>query len=315
MNILLTGGAGFIGSHLAEKLLADGYNLTIVDDFNDYYDPRLKRQNVKELKEAQIFEVDIRNSEKLDRIFSKTHPDLIIHLAGRAGVRPSIKEPMLYSEVNVTATINLLELAKKYNIKKFIFASSSSVYGNADKVPFSEDDDPIQPISPYGATKLAAEYYCSVYNKLYGISIVALRFFTVYGPRQRPDMAIHKFARLISAGKEIEMYGDGSTKRDYTFISDIIGGIYGAIKSVGNGFSVYNLGESRTVQLRYLIKLLGKNIGKKAKIKKLPDQPGDVKITYANISKARKELRYNPRVPIEIGISEFVKWFKNVNKS
>ena len=317
MNILITGGAGFIGSHLTERLLREGNSIiTIIDDFNDYYDPKTKYRNIASFpgEGVCIETIDIRDTEEVERVIANNKPDLIIHLAARAGVRPSLKDPVLYTSVNVDGTIGILELARKYGIKKFIFASSSSVYGNTDSVPFREDNHNIQPISPYGVSKLAGEYYCRVYSKVYGLDIIALRFFTVYGPRQRPDMAIHKFTRLIYEGKDIEMYGDGSTKRDYTFITDILDGISGSINRLlqvdGFGFEPYNLGESQTVELICLVELIEKALGKKARVKRLPEQTGDVRLTYSDISKARQNLCYNPQVKIEDGIPEFVKWFK-----
>lgn len=314
MRLLVTGGAGFIGSHLIDKLLQEKFFVITIDDFNDYYDPSIKRRNIENAiknKNFRLFECDIRNNAALEEIFKREKPELIIHLAARAGVRASLNNPVLYTEVNVDGTLNLLDLAKKYNVKKIIFGSSSSVYGNTSHIPFREDDTNIQPISPYGVSKLSAEYYCEIYNKLFGIDIIALRFFTVYGPRQRPDMAIFKFAKCILEGKKIGVFGNSKTQRDYTFVSDIVDGIYTAISKKPKGnFEIYNLGNSHMVELSYLIKLLEKNIGKKAKIKRLPEQTGDVRLTYANISKAKKDLNYNPKVSIEEGISKFTKWLK-----
>lgn len=312
MKIMLTGGAGFIGSHLAEELLRNRHDLTILDDFNDFYDPRLKRENIEILRKLGTFDLvegDIRDSSLVDSLFAKRTFDRVVHLAARAGVRPSIQDPQLYIDTNVTGTLNLLEGARKARVPKFVFGSTSSVYGVNSKVPFSEDDAILRSISPYAATKLCAEQLCHNYHHLYGIEVVIPRFFTVYGPRQRPEMAIHKFARAISRGEPIEMYGDGSTRRDYTFVSDIVAGVMACIDRK-LGYEIINLGESHTVELRYLISLIEQNMGKKAVIKQLPEQPGDVPITYANVSKARRLLGYEPNVKIETGIELFVKWYK-----
>jgi len=312
MRILVTGGAGFIGSHLTENLLQEGHQVHCVDNFNDYYDPYVKRENVqKALKDENywLFEGDILDFPFLEKIFAENHYDVIVHLAARAGVRPSIQQPILYEQVNIKGTMHLLELCKKHEIKKFVFASSSSVYGANKKVPFAETDSVDNPISPYAATKKAGELICYTYHHLYDISVNALRFFTVYGPRQRPDMAIHKFAKLIHAGKPIPVFGSGKSKRDYTFIDDIIQGIRAAIERC-EGYNIYNLGESKTVQLLYLIELLEQALGKKAVLDFQPDQPGDVPITFADVSKARRELNYNPQISIEEGIKRFAEWFK-----
>ncbi len=317
MHFLVTGGAGFIGSHLCERLIHNNNNVVCLDNFNSYYDPELKRRNVQSLLNHpayRLIEGDILDWQLLEKIFKENSFDVVIHLAARAGVRPSIKDPRLYEKVNVGGTVNLLELSSRLNIPKFILASSSSVYGNNTKVPFSEMDRVDSPISPYAATKRACELLSYTYFLLYDLSVTCLRFFTVYGPRQRPDMAIHKFARLITEGKEIPIFGDGTTRRDYTYITDIIDGIESAIERC-DGYNVYNLGESRTVQLNYLVELLEKTIGKKANIKYLPEQPGDVSITYADISKAKQELNYNPQTSIEEGIQEFIEWYmKSMNR-
>jgi UDP-glucuronate 4-epimerase len=309
MNLLVTGGAGFIGSHLVEALLGRGHFVTVVDDFNDFYDPVVKRHNVKSYAKF-VVETDIRDQKQLREVFSETSFDAIIHLAARAGVRPSIAQPQLYTEVNVAGTQNLLELVREFSVKKFIFASSSSVYGVNQKVPFSEDDPIFKPISPYAATKLAGEALCHVYHHLYGLDVACLRFFTVYGPRQRPDLVIHKFTRAISGGKPIELYGDGTSRRDYTYIDDIVQGVMAALVTPLK-FEVINLGESKTVELLALVQLTEKALGKSATMRWLPDQPGDVPITCADITKARKLLGYNPQVPIEDGIPKFVEWFKS----
>ncbi len=318
-RILITGGAGFIGSHLVDRLLSEGdWQVSVVDDFNDFYEPRIKRANVKRHDQNpnyRLFEADIRNQTSLKRIFAENAFACIVHLAARAGVRPSLKEPLLYAETNVNGTMNLLELAREYRIPQFVFGSSSSVYGINAKVPFSEDDPIRQPISPYAATKAAGELLCHTYTHLYGMRCVCLRFFTVYGPRQRPDLAIHKFARLISEGKPIPVFGDGTTRRDYTFIEDIVAGVRAAIDYDQSDYEVINLGESRTVELRELISLLEQELGTTAKIDRQPLQPGDVPQTFADITKARQLLAYNPQTQIEAGIRKFVAWFRESRKS
>jgi UDP-glucuronate 4-epimerase len=313
-SILITGGAGFIGSHLVDHLLGEGaWQITVVDDFNDFYDPAIKRENVKAHQQDsgyQLYKTDIRDRGALEKIFTGTKFDCIVHLAARAGVRPSLQQPLLYSDTNITGTLNLLELARAHQIKQFVFGSSSSVYGISAKVPFSEDDPIRQPISPYAATKAAGELLSHTYSHLYGLRCICLRFFTVYGPRQRPDLAIHKFARLITEGKPIPVFGDGTTRRDYTYIDDIIAGVRAAIDYEANNYEVINLGEARTVELRELISLLEKELGAKAKIDQQPLQPGDVPQTFADISKARRLLDYNPQTQIEEGIKKFVEWFQ-----
>jgi len=325
--ILVTGGAGFIGSHLAEALLKTGYKVVVVDNFNDFYDPEIKRGNIKAIKiqmdklgipedHIQIFERDIREPEQMDKLFATYPIQLVVHLAAMAGVRPSISAPLLYNDVNINGTLNLLELCRKYGVKKFVFASSSSVYGNNKKVPFSETDFVDHPISPYAATKRAGELICYTYHHLYGMDIACLRFFTVYGPRQRPDLAIHKFTKLIINDQEVPFYGDGTTERDYTFIDDIIEGVVKAIQWVQAGqglYEIFNLGESRTVNLKEMVTTLEKEIGKKAKLKVLPMQPGDVQRTYADITKAQKILGYQPTTAFEDGIKQFIQWYKEVN--
>lgn len=312
-KILLTGGAGFIGSHLADRLLTEGeWNVTVIDDFNDFYEPAVKYQNIAQHTENpsyQAIEFDIRDAKALDSVFAKNTFDVIVHLAARAGVRPSLAEPQLYTETNISGTLNLLELARKYNIKQFVFGSSSSVYGINAKVPFAEGDPIRQPISPYAATKAAGELLCHTYSHLYGIRAVCLRFFTVYGARQRPDLAIHKFARLLSVGQPIPIFGDGTTRRDYTYIDDIISGVRAAIDYQETAYEVINLGESRTVALNELVSLLEQELGRKAIIERKPMQPGDVPQTFADITKARRLLEYNPQTQIEEGIKKFVAWF------
>ena len=316
-SILITGGAGFIGSHLVDRLLSEGvWRITVVDDFNDFYDPSIKRENLSSLisnPDFKLVEADIRNLEALSPAFSETNFDCIVHLAARAGVRPSLKEPRLYVETNINGTLNLLELARIHGVKQFVFGSSSSVYGMNAKVPFSEDDPIFNPISPYAATKAAGELLCHSYAHLYDLRVVCLRFFTVYGARQRPDLAIHTFARLISAGQPISVFGDGTTRRDYTYIDDIISGVCAAIDYDQSDYEVINLGESRTVELRELISLIEKALDRHAEIDRQPLQPGDVTQTFADISKARRLLGYDPQTQIEEGIQKFVEWFRESN--
>jgi UDP-glucuronate 4-epimerase len=314
-HILITGGAGFIGSSLVDQLLAErDWRVSVVDDFNDFYDPSIKRENVAAHERNptyQLYKADIRDRDALAQIFDANKFDCIVHLAARAGVRPSLQQPLLYAETNVNGTLNLLELARASNVKQFVFGSSSSVYGINAKVPFSEDDPIKQPISPYAATKAAGELLCHTYTHLYGLRCICLRFFTVYGPRQRPDLAIHKFAQLISQGKSIPVFGDGTTRRDYTFIDDILAGVRAAIDYHDSEYEVINLGESRTVELRELITLLEKELDLPATIDRQPLQPGDVPQTFADISKAKSLLGYNPQTQIEAGIHQFVEWFRS----
>jgi UDP-glucuronate 4-epimerase len=313
-NILITGGAGFIGSHLVERLLNEGeWRITVVDDFNDFYAPSIKRENIGPHlahPDFKLIEADIRDLSALERAFTAAKYDCIVHLAARAGVRPSLTEPRLYVETNINGTMNLLELARTHGVKQFVFGSSSSVYGVNPKVPFGESDPIFNPISPYAATKAAGELICHTYAHLYDMRIVCLRFFTVYGARQRPDLAIHKFAKLISQGKPIPVFGDGTTRRDYTYIDDIIAGVRAAIDYDQTNYEVINLGESRTVELRELIALLEKELGARAQIDRQPAQPGDVPQTFADIAKARRLLNYNPQTQIETGIQRFVEWFR-----
>jgi len=313
-TILVTGGAGFIGSHLCERLLSDGVKVICLDNFDSFYDPDIKIKNAEGMtkKFQDLFELvtgDIRNPDHLKGIFQKNRVDFVIHLAARAGVRPSIADPLLYQNVNIRGTIVLLEACKAYKIKNFIFASSSSVYGENQRVPFTEEDLNIQPVSPYGATKRAGELLCYSYHHLYGMNIACLRIFTAYGPRQRPEMAIHKFTRLIDQGEKIPIYGDGSSRRDYTYIDDLIEGILGVIR-YHKGFEIYNLGESQTTSLIELIKLIEGAFGKKADIEMLELQPGDVSVTYADITKAKRMLKYQPKVKMEEGIKRFVEWYR-----
>jgi UDP-glucuronate 4-epimerase len=314
-NVLVTGGAGFIGSHLVERLLKEGgWRVCVLDDFNDFYDPSLKRANVAThagREEFRLYEADIRDRAALEKIFGGVSFDVVVHLAARAGVRPSLAEPVLYAETNIDGTLNLLELAREHKVGQFVFGSSSSVYGENEKVPFSEDDPVTKPISPYAATKAAGELLCHTYSHLWGLRCVALRFFTVYGARQRPDLAIHKFARLISEGKPIPVFGDGTTRRDYTYVDDIIAGVRAAIDYEASAYEVINLGESRTVELRELISLLEKELGREALIDRQPLQPGDVPQTFADITKARALLGYDPQTDIAEGIRRFVEWFRS----
>ncbi|HUE82250.1 MAG TPA: GDP-mannose 4,6-dehydratase [Pyrinomonadaceae bacterium] len=314
-NILITGGAGFIGSHLADRLLADeDWNVTVIDDFNDFYEPAIKYNNVSRHVENpayRVIEADIRDPSALLQIFRGGNFAVVVHLAARAGVRPSLREPQLYVETNINGTLHLLELCREHHIKQFVFGSSSSVYGINAKVPFAEDDPIRQPISPYAATKAAGELLCHTYSHLYGIRSVCLRFFTVYGARQRPDLAIHKFARLISGGQPIPIFGDGTTRRDYTYIDDIISGVRAAIDYDQTAYEVINLGESRTVALEELVSLIEKELGQQAVIDRRPLQPGDVPQTFADITKARQLLGYNPQTQIEDGIRKFVEWFRS----
>lgn len=309
----MTGGAGFIGSHLAERLLREGgWGVTIVDDLNDFYDPAIKRANLAEVGksgEFAFFEADIRDPESLRPVFDAHDFGVIVHLAARAGVRPSLKEPKLYAETNINGTLNLLEFARDYEVPQFVFGSSSSVYGENEKLPFSEADPIFNPISPYAATKAAGELICHTYSHLFNIRTVCLRFFTVYGARQRPDLAIHKFSKLIQEGKPIQVFGDGSTRRDYTYIDDIISGVRAAMDYEASIHEVVNLGESETTELSRLIELLEGSLGKKAIIDRQPMQPGDVPVTFADVSKARRLLGYDPQTKIDEGIPKFVEWF------
>jgi UDP-glucuronate 4-epimerase len=311
MKVLITGAAGFIGSHLCERLLDDGWKIVGVDNFDDFYDPQIKRRNIADClknKNFHLVEADIRDRAAMDDTAGKDI-DIIVHLAARAGVRPSIAQPLLYADVNVNGTMALLEAAKKHKVGKFIFGSSSSVYGNNEKVPFSEDDNVDFPISPYAATKKAGELICHTYHHLYGISVTCLRYFTVYGPRQRPDLAIHKFARLMEQGKPISIYGDGTMSRDFTYIDDIIDGTVEAMEKCA-GFNIYNLGESRPITVNDLVAAIEKALGKKAIKEYVPPQPGDVERTYADVTKAINELGYNPSTDITDGLARFVSWLR-----
>ncbi len=312
MNFLVTGGAGFIGSHVCEHLLHDGHAVWAFDDLNPFYDPQLKRRNLDDIQSLVrpfvFVPGDVTDCAALDALFGSVKFDQIIHLAARAGVRPSLAEPALYQRVNVEGTVNVLEAARKNRVKKIIIASSSSVYGVNAKVPFSESDPIFSAISPYAASKLACESLGHVYHHVYGLDVTMLRLFTVYGPRQRPDLAIRKFATLIHAGRPIPVFGDGSMARDYTYVTDTVDGIIAATRKEF-GFEIFNLGESQTVTLGRLVELLEAALGKKAVIDRQPPQPGDVPVTFADITKARAHLGYNPQVKIETGIRQFIDWF------
>jgi UDP-glucuronate 4-epimerase len=311
MRILVTGGAGFIGSHLVEKLLALGHGVAILDDFNDFYDPRIKRGNIAAVKtDVPIFQIDLRDNNAVRGVFHREKFDAITHLAARAGVRPSIAQPQLYYDANVNGTLHLLDAARTAGIERFVFASSSSVYGICKDVPFSEDLHLTQTISPYAATKIAGEFLCSTFSHLYQMRVVALRFFTVYGARQRPDLAIHQFTKKILAGQAIDQFGDGTTRRDYTYIDDIIQGVVAALNYDGASWDIFNLGKSETVPLKDLIEAIETVVGKKAKINRLREQPGDVPLTCADISKARRLLGYNPTTKLRDGLPKFVEWFR-----
>ncbi|MCF7890533.1 GDP-mannose 4,6-dehydratase [Candidatus Bipolaricaulota bacterium] len=353
-SALVTGGAGFIGSHLCERLVEEGHQVICLDNFNDFYDPQIKKRNIFGLLDNSNFTLipgDILNKDLLDAIFTgdfekvrslsldyeelpidfpksqilnlKSQPQdprsqipdpkVVAHLAALAGVRPSLVSPTKYVDTDVKGTLNLLEMAKEHEVDKFIFGSSSSVYGINDQVPFSEDHVTDLQISPYAAAKKSAEQFCKTYNHLYDIPIAALRFFTVYGPRQRPEMAIHKFARLMSQGEPLPMYGDGTSERDYTYVDDIVDGIMAALEEDYN-FEIFNLGNSETIQLKDLIHLIGEKMGIEPKIDQQPEQLGDVHITYADVSKANELLDYQPEVSIEEGVDWFVGWFVNKKK-
>jgi len=314
LKILITGAAGFIGSKLTEALIRRGDEIVCIDNFNDFYDPQIKRKNIEPFLDTKAFELvggDIRNLELVDDVFKKTEPEAVVHLAAMAGVRPSLEAPNIYFDVNVTGSLNILQSIRKYGKPKLCFASSSSVYGGNKKVPFSEEDDVSRPVSPYAASKRAAEIMCYTFHHLYDLPIHCHRFFTVYGPGQRPEMAIHKFVRRILLGKPLPMFGDGGSKRDYTYIDDILDGV---IKSLDQceGYRIYNFGESSTISLADLITLIEKTIGKKAQIERHDDQPGDVPITFADITRAKEELGYDPKVSVVEGLKRFFDWYKEM---
>jgi len=312
-TILVTGGAGFIGSHVCDRLLSEGDNVICVDNMNSYYDPRFKSKNIAhnlKNKSFKFIKLDVTHYHQLSKIFSKYRIDSVVHLAARAGVRPSIQNPHIYEVVNIKGTLNLLDLARHSKLRNFIFGSSSSIYGVNEKVPFCETDPVDNQVSPYAVTKRAGELFCNNYHKLYGLNVTALRFFTVYGPRGRPDMAPYLFTEGIYKGKTIKQYGDGSSERDYTYVGDIVNGIFSSINKEF-GFEIINLGNSETVQLKRFIQIIENKVGKKAIIE-IKDMPkGDVPKTYADISKAKKLLGYKPKIKIEEGIKRFVEWYKN----
>jgi UDP-glucuronate 4-epimerase len=310
-RILVTGGAGFIGSHVCEALLARGDAVTVLDNFNAFYDPSIKRANAAliEKKGARLVEGDIRDERMLDRLLVDDAPDVVLHLAAMAGVRPSLADPLLYEDVNVRGTLMMLERLKRRPKTRFVFASSSSVYGANEKAPFSETDDIHRPISPYAATKRAGELHAFTYHHLYGIPTTCLRFFTVYGPRQRPEMAISKFVAAVLADESIPMFGDGSTRRDYTYVDDIVDGVVRAIDRCA-GYEIYNLGESQTVSLAEMIAEVGRACGKTPRVDRQPMQPGDVLVTFADVSKARRMLGYAPKTNIRAGIEAFTAWYR-----
>jgi UDP-glucuronate 4-epimerase len=314
MKAVVTGAAGFIGSHLTERLLRDGWSVVGIDSFDEFYAPRIKRRNIAQAAldpRFRLVEADIRDKARMEEAVP-SDADVIVHLAARAGVRPSIEQPALYADVNIDGTVVMLEAARRREIRKFVFASSSSVYGNNKKVPFSEDDNVDFPISPYAATKKAGELICHTYHHLYGIDMTCLRFFTVYGPRQRPDLAIHKFARLIENGKPIPVYGDGTMSRDFTYIDDIVNGIVASMERC-SGYHIYNLGESRPIDVNDLIAEIEKALGRKAMKNYLPVQPGDVERTYADVTKAQRDLDYQPSTHIADGLAHFVAWLRQDN--
>lgn len=312
MRTLITGGAGFIGSHVAERLLEEGQEVAIIDDFNDYYDPRLKEQNLaiaRRLGAVALYRGDIRNEELVERAFQEFRPEAVIHLAARAGVRPSLEEAALYTHVNCVGTVTLLEAARRAGTGKFVFASSSSVYGVSAQVPFRESDTGLQPISPYAGTKLAGEQLALTYSLLYGLKVICLRFFTVYGPRQRPDLAIRKFIQCVEEGRELPFYGDGSMGRDYTYISDTVDGIIAALH-LDCSFDIFNLGHSSPITLREMVAEIERATGKQAKLKRLPVPPGDVPLTYADLTKSETTLGYRPKVEFRDGIQRMVDWYR-----
>ena len=315
MKVLVTGGAGFIGSHIVRKLLQSGHEAAVVDDFNGFYDPAIKRANVQDFADqVEVIEANIEDAEKMTQVVTGGKFEAIIHIAARAGVRPSVENPGAYIKTNISGTHNMLEAARAGGVGHFLFASSSSVYGLARTVPFSEDLALPQTLSPYAATKLAGEHLCGNFSHLYGLRVACLRFFTVYGPGQRPDLAIHKFTDRIHRGQPIQQYGDGTTRRDYTYVDDIVQGVLGALKYRRTPFEIFNLGENQTTTLADLITAIESALGKKAVIERLPEQQGDMPLTCADIEKARALLGYNPQVKISEGIPKFVEWYLNKGK-
>lgn len=312
MRILITGGAGFIGSHLTDRLLREGHQVLVIDNFDSFYNSSVKRRNIQEQLNHPLYrlvEADIRNRNSMERIFSEWGPELVVHLAAKAGVRPSLKRPDQYVSVNVRGTENLLHASVKYGVSRFVFASSSSVYGTNTKVPFAEEDPTLQPASPYGATKAAGEALCNSYSNCFGLPIAALRFFTVYGPRQRPDLAIHHFTSRIVKGKPVTLFGDGTSSRDYTYIDDIVSGIHASMMLQRSGYEVYNLGNSTPIRLIDMLGIIEEALGKKAVIDWRPMQIGDVPATWADLEKSRLLLGYSPQTDFRTGIERFVKWY------
>ena len=312
MKVLITGSAGFIGSHACEHFIDKGYQVSGLDNFDNFYPRSIKENNLKLIRNSDRFvfhEGDIRDKSLVNKIFDDNRFDFVIHLAARAGVRPSIDKVEEYYDVNVNVTLNILEAMRTHNVKKLLFASSSSVYGNNARLPFSESDPVDNPISPYASTKKSGELLCHVYSHLYGFDITCLRFFTVYGPRQRPDLAIYKFTRLIDEGRPVDIYGDGSGSRDYTYIDDILDGIDRAADNL-KGYHIYNLGESDRTELISLVRLIEEALGKKAVLNYLPMQAGDVKTTFADISKAKNELGYDPGFDFRKGMGKFIEWYR-----
>jgi UDP-glucuronate 4-epimerase len=310
--ILVTGGAGFIGSHLAERLLEAGRRVVALDNFDPFYDPAIKRRNVAGVEKHpryRLVEGDIRDEAAVEELFAAERFEAVVHLAARAGVRPSIEQPGLYASVNVVGTTTLLEAARRHRVERFLFGSSSSVYGDNAKVPFAEDDPADRPISPYGATKKAGEVLCHSFHHLTGMKVACLRFFTVFGPRQRPEMAIHKFARLLAAGKPVDQYGDGSSARDYTYVSDIVEGILLALERT-SGYHVWNLGGAHTTRLDELVRKIADGLGVPPRARRLAAQPGDVARTWADVRRAEVELGWTPRVTLDGGLQRFLEWFR-----
>ncbi|EKD63218.1 MAG: hypothetical protein ACD_51C00316G0013 [uncultured bacterium] len=317
MKVIVTGSAGFIGSHTVRRLVGEGHYVVGIDDFNNFYDPKIKKKNVAEFLKNKNFKLekcDIRDMEKISKIFKKYKPTHVVHLAARAGVRPSIEDPVLYYDVNVGGTLNILAAAQNIKVKNFVFASSSSVYGGCENIPFEESEWPLMPISPYAATKLAGENLCYFYHKQFGMNVTCLRFFTVYGPSGRPDMAPYLFTDTISKGKPIKKFGDGTTKRDYTYVEDIVEGIVSSVKKP-MGYEIINLGNNNPITLNEFISIIEHALGKRAKIEKMPEQKGDVSITYADINKAKKLLGFKPKVKMEQGMEIFIKWYLSKNKT
>ncbi len=315
MAILVTGAAGFIGSSLSDELVGLGRPVIGFDNFQPFYDPAIKRRNLEPLRGSNDFtfvEGDIRDRDALEKVFAENEVEAVVHLAAMAGVRPSIQDPLLYTDINLTGTMNLLEAMRAHGVKRFIFGSSSSVYGGTKEVPFREDQVADRPVSPYAATKRAGEVLCHSHHHLFDLDVACLRFFTVYGPRQRPEMAIHAFTRRIFNGQPIPFFGDGSSRRDYTFVTDIVDGIVKAIDR-SRGFEIYNLGGSNTVALKDLVRLLEERVGRPAVYDRKPDQPGDVPITYADVGKANRELGYEPKIDIRTGLDRFVAWYREMN--